>query len=126
MVLVTTTVPAVVARGRTQGHCRSEHSKREADGLRRLEERRHRCRSDGALTPSAPDPVSPDPICTNIAVTLRWVQRQPSALATAGDRSWNAPVNGPRSCGASSAFPSVVPLYLQSKLLESSMLPLAL
>ena len=41
--------------------------------------------------------VPPDPICTTVAVTFRWVQRQPSALAAAGDRSRNAPVNGPRS-----------------------------
>jgi hypothetical protein len=32
-----------------------------------------------------------------VADTLRWVQRQPSALAAAGDRSRNAPVNGPQS-----------------------------
>ena len=41
--------------------------------------------------------VPPVPICTTVAVTLRWVQRQPSALAAAGDRSRNAPLNGPRS-----------------------------
>src|SRR3954462_112281 len=41
--------------------------------------------------------VPPDPICTTVAVTLRWVPRQPSALAAAGDRSRNAPVKGPRS-----------------------------
>ena len=27
--------------------------------------------------------VPPEPICTTVAVTLRWVQRQPSALAAA-------------------------------------------
>ena len=41
--------------------------------------------------------VPPDPNCTTVAVTLRWVHRQPGALAAAGDRSRNAPVNGPRS-----------------------------
>jgi hypothetical protein len=36
-------------------------------------------------------------LATIVAVTLRWVQRQPSALAAAGDTSWNAPLNGPQS-----------------------------
>src|SRR5258706_204974 len=44
MVLVTTTVTAVVARGRSHGHCGSEHpSQRTHDVLGRLEELRHGC-----------------------------------------------------------------------------------
>jgi hypothetical protein len=52
-VLMATSVPMVVAPGRSHGHCGSEHSHRRCDGLGRLEERQHR--SDGALTASARD-----------------------------------------------------------------------
>ena len=32
------------------------------------------------------DTVPPDPTCTTVAVTLRWVQRQPGTSGAAGDR----------------------------------------
>src|SRR6478735_42167 len=51
----------------------------------------------GGWLPLLATTVPTDPICTTEAVTLRCVQRQPSALAAAGDRSRKAPVNGPRS-----------------------------
>ena len=52
----------------------------------------------GRRQPLLAKTVPPDPNCTTVAVTLRWVQRQPSALAAAGDRSKNAPVAGCVSC----------------------------
>jgi len=78
---VTATVPMVVVPGRSHGHRESEHSQRRRDGLRRLEERQHRSRSDGTLKPQLATTVSPEPILHDAAaVTLRWVQGHPSAL----------------------------------------------
>jgi hypothetical protein len=112
------TVSTVVARGRSHSHCGSKHSRRGYDGLCRMEERLHPCRSDRTLTASGRNDSAAGSHLHDrgghIAMDATAAER---ALAAAGDRSRNA---------TSSAFPSVVSLYLQSKLLESSMLPLPL